>query len=217
MRARGAPSASAWRHGAGAKSWALARVRQAADRGQEHRYTGRHHRRNVPRSLEGGKAPAKLGRPWAEAKWSESRLGCLADWLQASWQLGRGHPGRSSRSQVGSPWGCPSPPLPPGRERQAAHMPPTACTQAPAPSPSLQLLDGVLVKALPQAQYGDIWSAGGGGKRELEQSAQILDHSRPPPSPRPGLDAGTGERDADRPALVEVGVSLSERAQHPNP
>lgn len=108
MRARGAPSASAWRHGAGAKSWALARVRQAADRGQEHRYTGCHHRRNVPRSLEGGKAPAKLGRPWAEAKWSESRLGCLADWLQASWQLGRGHPGRSSRGQVGSPWGCPS-------------------------------------------------------------------------------------------------------------
>lgn len=57
---------------------------QATDRGQQHRYTGHHHRRNVPRSLEEGKAPAKLGRPWAEAKWSESRLGCLVGWLQAS-------------------------------------------------------------------------------------------------------------------------------------
>lgn len=213
MRARGAPSASARRHGAGAKSWALAGHGQRST-AQVHRPPPQEERAQV---TGGGQSPCEAREALGRGQVVRVQAGVLS-WLVASFLTVRqGSSWRELKEPGGVPLGLPLASPATRAERQAAHMPPTACTEAAVPSPSLQLLDGVLVKALSQAQYGDIWRAGGGGKRELEQPAQIPDHSRPPPSPRPGLDAGTGERDADRPALVEAGVSLTGRAQHPNP
>lgn len=73
-----------------------------------------------------------------------------------------------------------------------------SCPHSSLSIPSLQFLTGVLVKALSQAQDGDIWRAGGGGicrwSSNSQHGFQTAAHTIPFPT-REGLEGSRG-RDA---------------------
>lgn len=153
------------------------------------------------------------GRPWADSQvvrvQSELVLGSLADWLAAGFSTTGGQEAvrRKSREPGGvtpglhfpSPYtraavaGSGSQPI-----QHTGHELPALNLSTPSP----QFLTKVLVKAVSQAQDGDIWRAGGGGKMKPEESAQIPDCSPHHPFPNKGR---TGRREWERRLLPRRG------------
>lgn len=99
------------------------------------------------------------------------------------------------------------PHLTPGLQWQESGSQPIqhTCHELPALNlsiPSPQFLSKVLVKVVSQAQDGDIWRVGGGGKMKPEESAQIPDCSPHHPFPNKGR---TGRREWERRLLPRRG------------